>query len=135
MRFEVGENFFISEPAAADEHGVTCQIFGGENVDDFGEIFVNLHDNGGVRDLSGGGDFLVAGGSGNDGENIIAESDSIALAADFWFLAAEKGCTEAMLKLGDMYKAEGMPEAAEKYYRRAAENDGQESADDPAENI
>ena len=67
--------------------------------------------------------------------NIIAESDSIALAADFWFLAAEKGCTEAMLKLGDMYKAEGMPEAAEKYYRRAAENDGQESADDPAENI
>ena len=66
--------------------------------------------------------------------NIIAGSESAALAADFWFLAAEKGCTEAMVRLGDMFKAEGMTEAAEKYYRRAAENSGQESVDDPAGN-
>lgn len=51
--------------------------------------------------------------------DMLSAKGNTGLAADMWFLAAEKGDSEAMQRLGELYAAEGMTDAAEKYFRRA----------------
>lgn len=62
--------------------------------------------------------------------DILFDRGNTGLAADMWYLAAEKGDADAMKRLGEQYAGEGMTEAAEKYYRRAGmKNAGEETTD------